>query len=211
MKVPFAGGAKIKSVVYDDETFVSGHPAVDGDLVAKVGRADDIANVTLFACPFIVRDVNAESIGVPFLLSGRTLNADDTYLNQLAAAFAPVRVRKSQLVVSAQAIDYLDFVNDEAAAPVSAVPGFEQFIALALGKATFNLLSGLAASHFESKYPTYLGVTNVQSQTDDLGFEYTRYELTLRGFVVSGGTVGVSEIRTDPSTNFNTNLVVYSS
>ena len=211
MKIPFGGSARIKSVLCDTETFVSGGPTSSGDSVVKVGKAEDVSNVTLFACPFIVRDESVESISVPYLLSGQSVDGDDTFLNVFARSYAPERLRKSQLIISASATMYVEFVNDNGVNSTKAIPDLDRFIGFAFGHATFNILTNLASSHFETKYGTHLGVTNIQAQTDDLGFNYVSYELVLRGFVLNGGVIGVGEIRTDPATNFTSNIVIYSS
>jgi len=210
MVIPSSSSTKIRSVIYDHEAFIDGNPSTQGDYLGRVGIADDPSNVTLFAFPVIVRDSSGGKAAAPFLLSGENDSGADTYLSRLMQAYAPQRLRRSELVISTTTMPQIDVVDDVPASP-KPKPDFERFIALVLGRGTFAALSAVAAAKFTGKYRVYLGVTEATEQMDDRGFPYKAYGLRLRGLVQTGGAVAVQEVHTDAASNYTSDLQVLSS
>jgi hypothetical protein len=67
-----------------------------------------------------------------------------------------------------------------------------------------------AVGGLDTRFRTYLGIKNLQTQSDTVGVKYTSFELVLRGYALdsTGKDYEVREVGTDPANSAN-NVTAY--
>lgn len=218
-KILFAGAANIKSAVYDEEIYVNARtvPGLECDFIGRVGIARDQQNTTISMVPTNVR-TNSARASTPVTLSAETSNSTASYVDLLAAQYPLERVRQSNLILSAtETVAIAEFVSDGVAAGVS-VPDFSKLITIVVNNLTYDYWRDNAATALDQRFRTYLGVNNLQTQTDTVGTQYISFELVLRGFELDSSTSSykVKEVNSSPpipanieATSVTANVIVY--
>ena len=219
LRVLFSGTANIKSAVYDEEIYVNARnvPGLQFDAVGKLGIARDANTTSLFVIPTVVRTNDGQGSSL-ITLSGETSENSEAFANLIASKYPLVRVRKSDLVLSATALAPIaEFVSDADTAALSkfGAPDFSKFLIFVVANSTYDAWKSrivATGGGLDSRFRVYLGVKNLHTQTDTLGVAYTSFELVLRGFAADATTNNykVDETGTDP-TDSAANIMVYTS
>lgn len=219
LRVLFGGPANIKSSLYDEEIYVNARnvPGLRFDIVGKLGIARDAANTSFFVIPTVVR-ANEGQVSSLITLCGETSENSETFANLIASKYPLTRVRKSDLILSATALAPIaEFVSD---ADISALskfdaPDFSKFLIFVVANSTYDAWKSRVSAtggDLDNRFRVYLGVKNLQTQTDTAGIPYLSFELALRGFArdATGNNYEVRETGTD-SADSAANITVYSS
>lgn len=211
LRILFKGNAVIKTAIYEEEIYVNAQsaPGLKFDFVGKVGIARDADNTTIYLIPTNVRK-SAGKAAAPVTLSAQTSDYSGSYLDLIAAQYPLERVRQSNLLISPTvSVPIAEFVSDGAAGGFT-LPDFSKLIAIVVNNATFDYWRNDAVATLDRRFRTYLGVINLQTQTDTVGAQYISFDLVLRGFEFDASTSSykVKELNTDPAI-FNNNVKVY--
>jgi hypothetical protein len=218
-QVLFGGTANITSSVYDEEIYVNARnvPGLRFGAVGKLGIARDTANTSFFIIPTVVRTNEGQASSL-ITLSGETSDSSETFASLIASKYPLGRVRKSDLTLSATALAPIaEFVSD---ADISALskfdaPDFSKFLIFVVSNSTYDAWKSRISStggDLNNRFRVYLGVKNLQTQTDTGGIPYLSFELVLRGFALdtTGNNYEVRETGTDFADSA-ANITVYAS
>ena len=214
LHIPFAGTPRIKSFIFEEEVYVNAQDETGllFDCIANVGIAQDDDNTSFFLVPTNIR-TRAEAASTLVTLTGETSDSPDHYPNFVAFKYPLEKVVKSTLTLPtvvpvARFVSEGNFLEKE----WFDVPDFDKFFLILVANNTYaKWKTRIAATGgFDGHFRTYLGIKNINTQTDTGGVEYTSFELVLRGYAfdASGKNYEVREIGTDPVNSTN-NLTVY--
>lgn len=205
-----AGNAFVKSAVYDEEIYVDARTTDLGiEFIGKVGIAVDNLNVTFFAFPSFVISGDDDGKRVPFSITGRAFQIDKPFLNLLLNEFPGTGI-KLTTILNNPTVQTMSVIANTAAEQEFTSPNFAHFVALVFDKPAYQSLVAQAGAFFLPGYRAYLGVKDGVSQTGIHNTPYTTNDVVLRGYVLAGGTLTVTEKNTDSASNFTTNVKVYS-
>jgi hypothetical protein len=211
LRILFTGVSTIKSAVYDEEVYVNAQdvPGLNFDFIGKAGIARDADNTSLFLMPSDIRAREDQASAV-VTLTGEVSDYTGHYPNFIALKYPLEIVSKSDLVLSVN-IPVAEFVSSAAQARFT-TPDFNKLFIIMISNATYDSWQPKVAVMLDERFRVYLGVKNLQTGIDNVGTEYTSFELALRGFVLdaSTGSYRVQEINTDPANNMaNVKVYVY--
>ena len=192
MRIPFGGLANVKSVVYDNDSFVDATSVISSDFIAKVGVADDTKNLIYFLFPGILRK-EGSTIKAPFGLSGETNNTHFDFLNVISSKMNNIRVRKSFFKLSLSNVNYIDLLEKEDTSFDFFQPRTDGLIFVGLKKTDINIIN---IPSLESKYRIYLAFINEKSSSDEIGQQYICYDIALRGYAINSGQLEFMEVPT---------------
>ena len=189
MKIPFAGSAPLKSMVFEEDRFVDTIQVTNASCISKVGIAEEDAVLVFFAMPKIVRSDGFVRQGFKYSPGLNHLNA--TFIQALQATFPPVEFSKSRFLLSPTDVNYLQLPNLVEVVNNFELPPIDELIVFGVDKTTFQ---GVDLSSFESGYPIYLALVNNNHLTDDIGQKFTTFRLAFHGFRNTSGTLKFHEI-----------------
>lgn len=211
--IPLDSGSSIRSVVFHEDIYVNAQvePDLQFDGVAQVGFARDAFNVSLFILPTNIRSQEGQATNL-VSLTGETADGFPSYPTLVASKYANERVRRIDLALSLTDLPpTAKFVSDvdEFEETDFTAPDFSKLLMIVVAKDTFDSWLSKSAA-FAGGFRTYLGVTDMQTQTDTQGIRYTSFKLVLRGLALDLTTNSYSfqEANTDPD-DLVSNIEVY--
>lgn len=185
MKIPFAGTAKLKSVVYDDEFFVDAESLTG---VFSSAKYEDHKSYSFLRLPKVILDIVPSQV---LNLAGIKSDIYGSYLEHLSSDWEDFEIKKSFLSINQQEIDYLlakDFSLSEEDATNQRL---DKVISLSI---PISVLQTSVVSLFHPKARVYLALKNRQELMDDFGQPFEGFELFARGFVLVNDQIQVDEI-----------------
>jgi hypothetical protein len=213
LKILFTGNSPIKSAVYEEEVYINAQTVqgLDFDFIGNLGIARDADNTSFFLVPSNIRSQKGPASDL-IKLTGETNDYVGDYPNFVARKYPLERVIRSYLKLSGSTtVSAADFAAD-AEQSQFVVPDFDKLIVIVVANATYagwdtNIS---AVGGLDKRFRTYLGIKNLQKQSDTLGVKYTAFELVLRGYALdsTGNDYEVREVGTDPANSAN-NVTAY--
>ncbi|MBA3898917.1 MAG: hypothetical protein H0X62_01710 [Bacteroidetes bacterium] len=202
MRIPFGGTSNVKSVVYDGEMFVDTNTTLYQDFVTSVGKATDNENIIFYLIPKIIRNKIGKNINSPFSLTGEVTKVSLDFFEGFSKKFKK-NIRKSEFELTGGNITYIEILPETGmSGDEFKLPDFDSFFALTIDKSVeWEDIIALANINFLSKYKTYFALINPDADIDDNGYDFTSFDIALRGYELSGGTIQFKEV--------NTNLKIY--
>ncbi len=200
MNVPFAGTAKIRSKVFQDDIYVDMFQFNGQRHFAKVGIAEDSSSITFFSFASVKNNQDGK-----LSLTSELSNDADHFLSYADLRFDKSRIKGRETTISGGSPIQLltneknrgQFFKKLFGTPL------DDFFTIIIGLTNYSAMQALASSSFDPEFKVFLGVENksADGDLDDDGFPYTKFDLILRGFVDTGTAIEVQEI--------NSNLKIY--
>ena len=201
----------VLSSIFPESVYLNAlaEPDMKFDAVADLGVAHDSANTSFLVIPTIVRRSVGKSTEL-VALSSEASGFQGYYPNFIALKYPAERVLAGSLALPA-AVPVARFASDRPEERFAA-PSFDKLCVIVVPNSTYAYWQSQIASGavLDKRFRTYLGVRNLQTQTDTLGARYTSFELVLRGLALdaSGTDYQVREISAHPNGG-NAVLTVY--
>lgn len=200
MTIPFSSMTDgVRCKVYEEETFINKSNSRN-QYTAKVGIAEDIHNIHLFAYAKDIRKSFSPGVGKPISVMSEKTTTDDYFISLLQKRSFKNQLSTAQINLSAGNIDYLTFSGEsylELGLEKISRAKPEELIVLSIDKSTFSSIQSLiAANSILTDYKIFFGAQEVDRLLDDDNKEYSVFEILLRGFINNSGNLELIEVPT---------------
>lgn len=197
---PFTGNALVRTKVFSEDRFMDPTTVNKSVCFVRTGIAFDNYNSTYFSFPVVKKNTE----GQLSLTSGLS-NETEHFLNYLDNRLKATEIKSRESAFSGTSVQLLENVESaEALFPkIKGVPkGDPDTITLRLSE--YSALQALATSSFDPEFKVFFALNNKNGETelDDIGQYFTRFDLVLQGYKQTTDSIEVLEV--------NTNLKIYS-
>ncbi|MCW3071343.1 MAG: hypothetical protein JWO44_1233 [Bacteroidetes bacterium] len=200
MRIPFSASPGIRLKVFEEETFVNKSFSKD-QFTARVGIAEDMYNITLFAYAKDIRKNSSIGVGKPILIVSEKTKEEDYFVSLLNKRTFKNQLSSAKIQLASSDVDYLTFSSgsflEHGLEKISRAKS-EEIVILTIDKSSFNAMQGLlATNNVLMDYKVYIGAGKVDTLLDEGNQEYTVFEIVLRGFIDNSGNLEMIEIPTN--------------
>jgi len=209
MKVPFIGQSTIKVAVYDEEVYIDLTKESGVSFIGSAGISIDATHTTLFIFPKILKHRDPDQSNVSFFanLATEESNVIGNFYDLILSKDRSFQLIKTNLSIPSGTKEAIDLSLQNYSPPDNRTsPTLEFLLAVSISNTDYNAWRTQSSSTFIAKYLKVLGATGKESGIDSAGQEYTAYSLKTRGYVLSSGTLTVSEIDHNKKTFANASL-----
>ena len=178
--------------VFEEEIYIDATNTEGFDAAFNLGISFDTNNVTLFANP--VNYLNFENNKTRDTLRIVADKTNDNYLKKLGENIETAELTKTEVNTSEGDVDvifyqenYIGFSQSFNKAELKHLLG----IGFTIAEWNTLITAAINPGNFTIKYPVWISIENKQNLIDEDGNYYTKFDLILKGYKVSGNSVSI--------------------